>query len=69
MHVFRINHAPYTFQKVMNDGLRDFLHKFCVVYLDDILIYSPSEEDYIRHITANLERFKDVKLRINMSKY
>jgi hypothetical protein len=32
--------APRTFQRMMNDILRDFLHKFVTVYLDDVCIYS-----------------------------
>jgi hypothetical protein len=32
--------APPTFQRMMNDILRDFLHKFVTVYLDDVCIYS-----------------------------
>jgi hypothetical protein len=32
--------APTTFQRMMNDILRDFLHKFVTVYLDDVCIYS-----------------------------
>lgn len=53
----------------MNYVIKDCLYKFCVVYPDDVLIYSPSEDDHIRHISVILKRFEDVKLGINVSKY
>ena len=37
---FGLTNAPATFQTYMNDTLREYLDRFCVVYLDDILIYS-----------------------------
>jgi hypothetical protein len=35
---FGLCNAPATFQRMMNDILRDFLHKFLPVYLDDVCI-------------------------------
>jgi hypothetical protein len=37
---FGLCNAKATFQRMMNDILRDFLHKFVTVYLDDVGIYS-----------------------------
>ncbi len=43
---FGLVNAPATFQRLMNDVLRDYLRKFCLVYLDDIIIYSKSLKDH-----------------------
>ena len=43
---FELVNAPAIFQRLMNDILRDYLRKFCLVYLDDIIIYSKSLKDY-----------------------
>ncbi len=44
--LFRLVNTLTTFQRLMNDVLRDYLRKFCLVYLDDIIIYSKSLKDY-----------------------
>ncbi len=43
---FRLVNVPTTFQRLMYDVLRDYLRKFCLVYLDDIIIYSKSLADH-----------------------
>lgn len=52
---FGLANAPATFQTLMNRILQPFLGKFVIVYLDDIVIYSPSMDEHIRHLTAVLE--------------
>ena len=43
---FGLTIAPDTYQRYVNDILREFLDIFCVCYLDDILIYSNSLEEH-----------------------
>jgi small nuclear ribonucleoprotein (snRNP)-like protein len=51
----------------MNDILRDFLHKFVTVYLDDVYIYSCTLEEHLEHMRLVLQRLKQeggLKLRL-----
>lgn len=56
---FGLCNAPAVFQDLINDVLRDFLGKFVVVYLDDILIYSPSLEVHRSQVHQVLQRLRE----------
>ena len=45
-----LTNAPGTLQKLMNSVFYEFLDKFLGVYLDDLLIYSKSLEDYVCYL-------------------
>ena len=55
MMPFGLANAPATFQAYVNKALSDLLDVCVVVYLDDILIYSNSEEDHEPHVHTVLE--------------
>ena len=65
---FGLCNAPASFQRLMNDALRDFLDRFVIVYLDDILIYSPSMEEHQKHVRQVLDRLREMKLYCKPSK-
>jgi acetate kinase len=46
--------APATFQRYMNYVLRDYIGKFCIVYLNDIAIFSDSVDEHKEHIRLNI---------------
>ena len=43
---FGLTNAPAVFMDLMNRIFREFLDRFVVIFVDDILIYSPSEEEH-----------------------
>ena len=65
---FGLANAPATFQALMHDVLRPFLDIFCVVYLDDILIYSKNELEHARHVTQVLEKLSESRLFVQLEK-
>jgi hypothetical protein len=60
--------APGTFMQLMNDSFRDMLDKFVLCFLDDILIFSKTEEEHLRHLRAVLQRLRERKLYIKLKK-
>ena len=65
---FGLKNSPSVFQKWMNKVLGDCLDKFAMVYLDDILIMSPTREDHERHVREVLRRFQENKIVANKKK-
>jgi GNAT superfamily N-acetyltransferase len=65
---FGLSGAPPVFQALMNEVLRPYLDEFCLVYLDDILIYSKTEEEHIQHLRSVLNKLRDHRLYAKLSK-
>ncbi|XP_063813473.1 vomeronasal type-2 receptor 26-like, partial [Pseudophryne corroboree] len=59
---FGLCNAPAVFQDFMNDVLREYLDRFLVVYLDDILIFSHSLEEHRKHVRLVLQKLRDHRL-------
>ena len=65
---FGLTNAPATFQAYINEALGDLLDVICVAYLDDILIFSKTEEEHAKHVRMVLERLRQYKLYVKLSK-
>ncbi len=65
---FGLVNALAIFQRLMNDVLRDYLRKFCLVYLDDIIIYLKSLKDHKRHVRKVLQAIRSVSLKLKPAK-
>ncbi|MBW0586492.1 hypothetical protein O181_126207 [Austropuccinia psidii MF-1] len=55
---FGLTNAPASFQNLVNDILADFLDVFVVIYLDDIMVFSSSEEEHVKHVASVLQRLR-----------
>ena len=47
---FRLVNAPVIFQVYVNHALSNLLDIYCIIYLNDILIFSNSKEEHIHHV-------------------
>ena len=65
---FGLTNAPASFQGLMNRILAEKLDIFIIVYLDDIVIYSPNKEEHIKHVKWVLDRLLENKLFISLEK-
>jgi hypothetical protein len=65
---FGLKNAPATFQRMMNHVLRDEINKSCVVYLDDILIFSTSLQEHLVAIRKIFEKLRKHNLKIQVDK-
>ncbi|MBW0488334.1 hypothetical protein O181_028049 [Austropuccinia psidii MF-1] len=65
---FGLINAPTSLQNLVNDIFADFLDIFVVVYLNDIMVFSSSEEEHFRHVASVLQRLRDNNLFAKASK-
>lgn len=65
---FGLCNAPSKFMKVMNDIFQEYLDKFVIIYLDDILIYSESEQEHDEHLQKVVKKLKQCNLKANPKK-
>ena len=65
---FGLCNAPSTFTTLMNTIFREEMDDFVIVYIDDILVYSKTVEEHVRHLEVVLGRLRDNKLYANEEK-
>ena len=66
---FDLTNASAFFQFYINRALSEYLNVFCIVYLNDVLIYSETEAEYVEHVQKILTQLLKFKLYIKLSKY
>nr|GEX06338.1 hypothetical protein [Tanacetum cinerariifolium] len=59
---FGLTNAPAIFMDLMNRDYRPYLDKFVIVFIDDILIYSKTQGEYVEHLRLVFELLKKEKL-------
>ncbi|SPC65292.1 related to pol protein [Ustilago sp. UG-2017b] len=65
---FGLANAPAHFQSFINGVFRDIIGVYVVVYLDDFLIFSDTEESHVKHVTEVLTRLRSNRLFAKLSK-
>jgi transposase InsO family protein len=65
---FGLSNAPGTFQAYVNSALSDLLDTSCIVFMDDILVFSQTREDHCQHVQQVLDRLGERKLYCKLSK-
>ena len=66
---FGLTNAPAIFMDLMNQIFHPYLDRFTVVFVDNILIYSPSEKAYEEHLRLALQLLREHKLYAKYEKW
>ncbi|GBP32232.1 Retrovirus-related Pol polyprotein from transposon 17.6 [Eumeta japonica] len=66
---FGLKNAPATFQRMMNDILKGLIGNICLVYLDDIIIYSENKKQHLERLKKVFDALQRANLKINKNKY
>jgi hypothetical protein len=64
---FGLSNAPIVFMCLMNGMFKNYLDKFVIVFMDDILFYSKSEEENEHHLRLVLQVMREHHLYANLS--
>jgi hypothetical protein len=65
---FGLTNAPAYFMYLMNKVFMEYLDKFVVVFIDDILVLSKNEEEHAKHLRLVLQKLREHKLYAKRSK-
>ena len=65
---FDLSNAPAAFMDLMNKIFRPFLDQFVVVFVDDVMVYSPDVETHVLHLRDVLDTLRQHQLYAKFSK-
>ena len=65
---FGATNAPATFQRLMHECLGDLNMNWCIVYLDDIIIFSDTQEEHLKRLEAVFQKLAAAGLKLKPSK-
>ena len=65
---FRLCNTPTTFQHLMQNTLGELNLTYCIIYLDDVIVFGCMEEEHLEHLHMVFERFCELNLKLKPSK-
>ena len=57
-----------TFQHLMQNTLGELNLMYCMIYLDDVIVFGHTEEEHLEHLHIAFERFREFNLKLKPSK-
>ena len=60
---FGLSNAPATFQRPMKSCLGDLHLRYCIIYLDDIIIFSKTPEEHLKWLHSAFEKLDEAGLK------
>ena len=64
---FGLTNAPATFQRLMKSCLGELHLNWCIIYLDDIIVFSQTPEEYVHRLRAVFNKLKAAGLKLKLS--
>ena len=65
---FGLCNAPVTLQHLMQNILGELNLTYCMIYLDDVIVFGCTEEEHLEHLCIVFERFWEFNLKLKLSK-
>ena len=65
---FGLTNTPATFQWLMQSCLDNLHLQYCIIYLDDIIVFSTTLEEHLIRLRAVFEKLKEAELKLKASK-
>ena len=65
---FRLTNASATFQHLLQNCLGNLHLQYCIIYLDDIIVFSKTPEEHLARLQAIFKKLKKAKLKLKPSK-
>lgn len=63
-----LKNSPSTFQRVMDNVLKDLQNTICLVYLDDIIVFSTSLQEHMTNLEKVFQKLRDSNFKIQLDK-
>lgn len=65
---FGLSNSPATYQRVMDECLGELNMKICIIYLDDLIIFSKDFDEHLERLDIVLTRLKECNLKLSAEK-